>query len=128
MNQHKSKALRVLLRANPDGMSVTELADRIGVTPDGARKSLKHMPDAYITRWEPTTNGRFMSIWCVVVPPPNAPNPEVLDIPPSEFRAIRQQPARVTPRQPAAPKAAPAPSNHKPQGMTQIRGPWPTFH
>jgi hypothetical protein len=121
MNGHSSKALRLLLRAKPDGMSVTELSNHFGITPDGVRKALKHMPDTYIARWERAANGRMMSVWCVVVPPPDAVNPEVFDMP----HLYAHKPA---PRRPAPPKAAPAPRNHKPQGITEIRGPWPSFH
>jgi len=115
MNERKSKALRELLKAYPDGVSVTELAEMTGVTPDGARKSLKNMPDTYIARWEPAANGRMMSVWCVVVPPPDAVNPEVFKMP----HLYKSKPA---PRQPAPP------INYTSQGITQIRGPWPKFN
>lgn len=117
MKEHVSKAVRDLLKTYPDGLSVTEIAGFLNITNDGARKSLRHMPDAYIARWELAANLRYMSVWCVVVPPANAVNPETL------------RPSRVRPRSaPARPARAPEskPSRHAPQGMTQIRGPWPT--
>lgn len=121
MKEHQSKALRTLLKANPDGLTVTALADMLSITPDGVRKSLKHMPDSYIAEWVQASNGRFMSVWRVVVPPADAPNPEV-------SRGRLPFSSKYAPRQPAAPRAAPAPIQHAPQGLTQIRGPWPSFH
>lgn len=115
MREHTSKALRELLRAYPDGLSVAEMTNTLGITNDGVRKALKHMPDTYIARWELAPNLRYMSVWCVVVPPANAINPETLRAQPARVRSVPSRPAPVL-----------KPSNHAPQGLTSIRGPWPT--
>ena len=70
-----TKKIRAVLRAAPDGMTTAEIAAAI---PDaswrGVRHALQFMPDAYIDRWENVV--RLAAVWCVVVPPDNAPRPE----------------------------------------------------
>jgi hypothetical protein len=62
--------VRVLLRANPDGMTAAQMR----VALDGLQKSivaaLHRMPDAYIDRWD-----AHCAVWCVVVPPEHCPRP-----------------------------------------------------
>lgn len=76
--EHASKALRRILRASADGATVPDLAKALGVTPDAVRKSLKRMPDTYISDWfRVHYNGAYTAIWKVVVPPPDVPCPDI---------------------------------------------------
>ena len=71
--------VRAVLRANPDGLTIKEINERLGASDRWSlRDTLQRMPDAYIDRWtkEPATRGRYAAVWCVVVPPPNCPPPE----------------------------------------------------
>lgn len=68
---------RNLLRANPDGMTAKQIDE--GINYDNlphVYRILKAMPDAYIDRWQ-RTGKRLSAVWCVVVPPPNCPKPEI---------------------------------------------------
>ena len=68
---------RNLLRANPDGMTVKQIDEAIGYDNlPHVYRILKTMPDAYIDRWQ-RTGKRLSAVWCVVVPPPNCPKPEI---------------------------------------------------
>jgi predicted DNA-binding transcriptional regulator YafY len=69
--------VRLLLRENPDGLTVYQLADATGVDRTHLSRVLNKMPDAYIDRWVAFQEGqRWMrAVWCVVVPPDNCPRP-----------------------------------------------------
>lgn len=77
------KAVRALLRATPDGMTVKALVEATGLCHTGLRYALRNMPDAYIDRWEPHEGGgrtgRYSPVYCVVVVPPDCPHPEGKD-------------------------------------------------
>lgn len=72
-------AIRELLRASRDGMTVDQLMRCLPQisTPSVLRKCLDRMPDAYIDRWllEPGKRGQFQAVWTVVTPPPHCPYP-----------------------------------------------------
>jgi len=69
--------IRRLLHQYHDGLTPTEIAERLELRPDSVRRSLKDMPDTYIDRWilsghrEPPE-----SVWCAVVPPEDCPKPK----------------------------------------------------
>ena len=69
--------IRVLLRNNPDGLSVAQIKAVLTKInkPETVRKCLERMPDAYIDRWIKAKRGQYEAIWCVVVPPTNCPYP-----------------------------------------------------
>lgn len=76
MNNSRTQQIRALLRENPDGLTTTELAARMGRSGNNIRNALQRMPDVYIDRWVfPTGRGRCAAVWCAVVPPPNCPKP-----------------------------------------------------
>jgi hypothetical protein len=63
--------LRVLLRANPDGMTTGEMYAALGGLQKSIAAALLRMPDAYVDRWQSPVR----PVWCVVVPPENCPRP-----------------------------------------------------
>lgn len=69
--------IRLLLREYPEGMTSTQIGDRLGVKYGTVRRALDAMPDVYIDRWvlEPGSRGQFLAVWCVIVPPRNCPHP-----------------------------------------------------
>ena len=75
MRKSNHEAVRKLLRAAPDGLSVRQIADELGLRADSVHGALGAMPDAYIDRWK-TDRGPSTAVWCVVVPPENCPRPE----------------------------------------------------
>lgn len=72
-----SKKLRDFMRQDPHGMTVAGLSESIKAAPDSVRRSLKLMPDTYIAEWVLNIgNGRFTSVWKIVTPPADAPEPD----------------------------------------------------
>lgn len=72
-----SSRLRAFMRANEHGMTVAGLAESVKAAQDSVRRSLKLMPDTYISEWVLNVdNGRFTSVWKIVTPPANAPEPD----------------------------------------------------
>jgi len=72
-----SGRVRALLRAESDGLTANDLADRIGVRRDACMRACTNMPDSYIDRWvyREGCRGRPEAVWCVVVPPEDCPPP-----------------------------------------------------
>jgi hypothetical protein len=69
--------VRQVLRENPDGLTVYQLADETGADRTHLSRVLNKMPDAYIDRWIAFKGERrwVRAVWCVVVPPDNCPRP-----------------------------------------------------
>ena len=77
MRTQAAQSLRMLLRANPDGLDVGTIANYLEREPSNVRARLKDMPDAYIDRWIKQSGNPPTAIWCVVVPPENCPKPDI---------------------------------------------------
>ena len=79
MSGKNQTRIREALRANPDGMTVSELRAALGLRgKDGessVRMAMAAMPDAYIDRWREAAYADWASVWCVVVPPADCPMP-----------------------------------------------------
>jgi hypothetical protein len=73
-NHHK---IRMLLQQYHDGLTVSEIAERLEQGRGGIQRALPTMPDAYIDRWISNREHRkqWAAVWCVVVPPENCPMP-----------------------------------------------------
>lgn len=69
------KELRAILRGYPDGLSTTALAAMTARSNNNVRNTLARMPDAYIDRWQTTSQKSYSAVWCVVIPPDNCPHP-----------------------------------------------------
>lgn len=80
MRTGSKHALRRLLRANPDGLSVNELATMTNRDVNNVRSDLKGMPDTYIDRWGLTkaknNSKAYYAVWCIVTPPADCPHPK----------------------------------------------------
>lgn len=75
MKKSNHEAIRHLLDAAPLGMTVQQIAERLGKNDRSVCRSLMSMPDAYIRRWSGPTRGQYSAVWCCVQVPPNAPHP-----------------------------------------------------
>lgn len=76
---HLMARIRNELRQRPDGLVALTLSALTGSDKSEIYYSLRHMPDAYIDRWEPSEaqrGPRHVAVWCVVVPPENCPKPD----------------------------------------------------
>lgn len=75
MSKTHVPVIRTLLRKEPDGLTLVEIASTLAIDIGVARNAIKRMPDAYIDRWQLTQGGPPSAVWCVVVPPENCPHP-----------------------------------------------------
>lgn len=120
--------IRALLLAKPEGMTVTDLVLATKATDKSVRVSVKSMPDAYIDRWEFPRQGPLAAVYCAVEVPEDCPRPSRLKRTEEEKKAYhRSMTAKwhkaKKERKQAEPKPEPKPAR---QGLTTIRGPWPT--
>jgi hypothetical protein len=68
--------IREALLADPDGVIVRRLAERINKPRQVIQRALHLMADAYIDRWEPATGPfGYAAVWCVVEVPADCPRP-----------------------------------------------------
>ena len=73
---HKSNhhSIRMLLQQQHDGLTVSEITERLEKDRSSIQQALELMPDAYIDRW--VSCRQWAAVWCVVVPPENCPRPK----------------------------------------------------
>lgn len=72
------KAIRAVLKANPDGLTVTQAAKLIKLHRNSVHVAIKAMPDVYIDRWTQAKAGKpeHVPIYIAVNVPENAPMPD----------------------------------------------------
>lgn len=73
---HKSNhhAVRMALHKYPDGLTISEIAERTEIHRGSINRVLTQMADAYIDRWT-SHRKQWAAVWCVIVPPENCPKP-----------------------------------------------------
>ena len=69
------RIVRETLRMNPDGLTASEIADKTNIDVENIRKALKQMPDCYIDRWLPSSQGNLGAVWIAVNVPEDCPMP-----------------------------------------------------
>lgn len=69
--------VRMALLASDDGLTVAELHEIVGTTPDNIRKMLRGLYGCYISGWKPvgSSGGALASVWSCVRVPQNLPDP-----------------------------------------------------
>ena len=71
--EHKAPLVRILLKANIEGLTVRDISAQLGAEERHIYRVLNKMPDAYIVSW---TEGRYVTAkWRVVYVPPHCPAP-----------------------------------------------------
>ena len=73
-------AIRDLLLASEDGMTVNEIADHFGATPKTICKTLKTVFGVYIDRWAAPNRGQYAAVYACIETPENAPHPTVKEV------------------------------------------------
>jgi hypothetical protein len=79
MRKSNHHAIRMVLQKYPDGLTLTEVVERIEKDRGAVTRALKEMPDAYIDRWLPYKGSGpcpWQPVWCAVVPPEDCPKPK----------------------------------------------------
>ena len=74
MHKSNHQSIRMLLQQYHDGLTNSEIAERLGKNASHIRLALSKMPDVYIDRWT-ARRKQWTAVWCVVVPPQNCPKP-----------------------------------------------------
>lgn len=71
-------AVRKALKLNPDGLTVTGLAQYTGKDGSSIYKTIKGMPDVYIDRWTKAQRGptKYTPVYAIADVPENAPRPD----------------------------------------------------
>lgn len=68
--------IRRLLHQYHDGLTSTQIAERLGRSPATIYQALRDMPDTYIDRWTAAKlRHPSEAVWCAVVPPEDCPKP-----------------------------------------------------
>lgn len=75
MRKSNHHAVRMLLQKYSDGLTVSDIAERVEKSTTSSRRALLGMPDAYIDRWT-SRRKQWAAVWCVVVPPDDCPKPK----------------------------------------------------
>lgn len=87
---HKSNhhAIRMLLQQYHDGLTNSEIAERLDKNASHIKRALLGMSDVYIDRWT-SRRKQWTAVWCVVVPPQNCPKPtEKPNARPTQLRCV----------------------------------------
>jgi hypothetical protein len=111
--------IRALLLARPDGLTTRDLVVATKASDKSVRHSLGSMPDVYIDRWEFPRQGPLAAVYCAVEVPEDCPRPARAKRTEEELKEYHRA---YTAGWHAAKKAEETPR----QGLTTIRGPWPT--
>jgi hypothetical protein len=75
MRKSNHHGIRMLLQQYHDGLTVTDIAERMEKSRGAINRALPEMPDAYIDRWT-SNKSQWAAVWCVIVPPENCPKPK----------------------------------------------------
>lgn len=115
--------IRALLLRHPDGMTVSRLTILTKATDKSVRHSLGSMPDVYIDRWEFPRQGPLAAVYCAVEVPEDCPRPAGRKRSEEEMKEYhRGYTAAWHKRKTEEAKV----EVRERQGLTTIRGPWPT--
>jgi hypothetical protein len=88
---HKSNhhAIRMLLQQYHDGLTTSEIAERLEKRHDTIYAALQNMPDTYIDRWTKAKQGQpSEAVWCAVVAPEDCPKPRPKNARPTQLRRL----------------------------------------
>jgi hypothetical protein len=78
MSKSRHPDIRKLLHKYHDGLTATEVSERLEILYDSTYNALRTMPDTYIDRWKKARQGQpAEAVWCAVVPPENCPKPKL---------------------------------------------------
>ena len=75
MRKSNHYGIRMVLQKYPDGLTVSELAERLEKDRGAINRALPQMADAYIDRWT-ACKSQWAAVWCVIVAPENCPKPK----------------------------------------------------
>jgi hypothetical protein len=74
MRKSNHYGIRMVLQKYPDGLTISDIAERLEKDRGAINRALPQMVDAYIDRWI-AHRKQWVAVWCVIVPPENCPKP-----------------------------------------------------
>lgn len=123
MTSKLEKALRKAMRETDTGLSINEMAEATGYRPTSVRRCVEAMIDTYIATWREQYRCRPTALYRVAMVPEDAPCP-----PRKPINTVKNKARDTRPKEAAEPKPRRTKQpKYKPQGLTQIRGPWPDW-
>jgi biotin operon repressor len=75
MKFSRHQAIREVLLESEDGMTIQEIADKLGCGYKSIQKTIKVIWGVYIDRWAVPKRGQFAAVYMCVEVPPHAPHP-----------------------------------------------------
>lgn len=75
MTVNRQQAIRELLQASEDGMTIEEIATALKVNSDNLRKQMATVFGVYIDRWNAPKRGQFTAVYMCIDTPEDAPHP-----------------------------------------------------
>ena len=75
MKFSRHQAIRETLLESEDGMTIQEIADKLGCGYKSIQKTIKVIWGVYIDRWAVPKRGQFAAVYMCVEVPPHAPHP-----------------------------------------------------
>jgi predicted lipid carrier protein YhbT len=75
MRKSNHSIIRTLLKQNPDGLMVREIAKQLNLQHRATTIALKTMVDTYIDRWVKLPSAPMAAVWCIIEVPEDCPKP-----------------------------------------------------
>ena len=75
MRFSRHQLIRETLLASEDGMTIQEIADKLGTSYEPIQKAIKLIWGVYIDRWTVPKRGQYAAVYMCVPVPPHAPRP-----------------------------------------------------
>jgi hypothetical protein len=76
MKPTRQQAIRRLLLQHPDGLTRSQIGEKLNMQVGNVSTALKAMPDTYVDRFIPAPRGQYEKVWCAVYVPPDSPHPK----------------------------------------------------
>ena len=78
MTHRHNHYIRELLRKHTIGLTTGQIKNELKISLSSINYALKHMQDAYISRWVKLHEDQYIPVWAVAIVPSNAPKPQWL--------------------------------------------------
>ena len=91
MKASRHQAIRELLLESEDGMTIQEIADKMGFGYKSIQKTIKLIWGVYIDRWTVPKRGQFAAVYMCVPVPKHAPHPTERYLPQTMWQPKEQR-------------------------------------
>jgi len=88
MKRSRHQAIRDLLLAAEDGLTINQIAEHFGAGPKTIQKTIKGVWGVYIDRWTVPKRGQYSAIFMCTEPLPDAPHPTERYLPQTQWQSV----------------------------------------